>query len=457
MVLSILDDLRSRWAVRDVVVIALVAVFYGVLYVCTRRHSATGVGASIAKEPEDDYSERSTFTVEDKPAENDTKRGRAPNPLYGHKATTPEGGRLPDPDPLPDFDLSHASLREYVYANRTLRYPYFQTMAHQPMHVNDWIEIDSEYAWYLDEKARVIAKRGTKVLDSLPENDDACAELLATLVEHLPQRFPTLFARLPPPGRGIWNRVTNERFSATDGLRGVDALRVVSRLVQDDFLMARERPDGQVYLVGGLLAFPGSYLLSEHIGQPLHALHAAVPHFAEKILRSVARTLVRFPPDRPFERSSWMVVDDRNLFWHNIASNPLRETQRPKDLFLRIDHQTFRKLPRTSGIVFGMPRSVSLAHVTPNAWSPARHPVLKRMGDLADTPLVPALLAKMHTESDEALLKYKGAPKYSALLLPYLEQCTRSQIARGLVQDEDLEDVVNFRELAGRVHLEEST
>jgi len=34
------------------------------------------------------------------------------------------------------------------------------------------------------------------------------------------------------------------------------------RLVQDDFLMARERPDGHVYFVGGLVAFPGISHLS---------------------------------------------------------------------------------------------------------------------------------------------------------------------------------------------------
>ena len=33
-------------------------------------------------------------------------------------------------------------------------------MAHQPMHVNHWIEIDKEYEWYLDEKARVIKEQG---------------------------------------------------------------------------------------------------------------------------------------------------------------------------------------------------------------------------------------------------------------------------------------------------------
>ena len=35
-------------------------------------------------------------------------------------------------------------------------------MAHQPLHINDWIEIDKEYQWYLDEKARVIKEQGER-------------------------------------------------------------------------------------------------------------------------------------------------------------------------------------------------------------------------------------------------------------------------------------------------------
>lgn len=58
----------------------------------------------------------------------------------------------------------------------------------------------------------------------------------------------------------------------------------------------------------------GSYLLSEKIGQPLHELHSQIPHF-HKMLASVERTMVRFAPDRPFERCSWWVADDRELFW----------------------------------------------------------------------------------------------------------------------------------------------
>jgi len=346
-------------------------------------------------------------------------------------------GYLPDPDPLVDFDLEHASLRDYVYVNKVLRYPYFQTMAHQPLHVNNWIEIDKEYKWYLSEKARVIREQGKVVIDSLPENDDACTELLETLVDYLPKRFPTLFKPIfgipSSPAIGIVNEVTGESFPDVRGIKGVDALLIVSRLVQDDFLMGMERPDGKVYLVGGLIVFPGSYLLSEKIGQPLSELHGQVPHF-NKMLMSVERTMKRFAPDRPFERASWFIADDRELFWHNIISGTMSEGMHPRDLFLRIDHQTFRKLPKTKGIMFGV------------------HPVLKRMEDLADSPLVPALLAKIHTDADRDLMDYKKSDKYDGKLVPYLQELTQRQISRGLIKPEDVEDVAKFREITGSTH-----
>ena len=37
----------------------------------------------------------------------------------------------------------------------------------------------------------------------------------------------------------------------------------------------------------------------------------------------------------------------------------LSEKQHPKDLFFRVDHQTFRKLPKTKGIIFGVYVSLS--------------------------------------------------------------------------------------------------
>lgn len=115
----------------------------------------------------------------------------------------------------------------------------------------------------------------------------------------------------------------------------------------------------------------GFYLLSNYIGQPLEEIHRHIPYFNEKLLLSVERTLKRFKPDEPFERTSWSMVDDRNLFWRksyrfrskrvlNVSVDNIFTTKKlsdqvhPKDMWLRMDHQTFRKLPRSNGIMFGV-------------------------------------------------------------------------------------------------------
>ena len=36
------------------------------------------------------------------------------------------GSSIADPDPLHDFDLETATARNFIYANKTLRYPYYQ-------------------------------------------------------------------------------------------------------------------------------------------------------------------------------------------------------------------------------------------------------------------------------------------------------------------------------------------
>ncbi|CAE7131566.1 unnamed protein product, partial [Rhizoctonia solani] len=314
------------------------------------------------------------------------------NSIY--HANKPQGATsatFPLPEALPDFSLETARTRDYIYVNKTLRYPYYQTMAHQPLSPNNWIELSASYRWYLAEKKRVVEEQGKKVIDSLPENDAACGELLEMVVEFMTARYPTLFDRLLETQGdekldGIYSRVTGERYQWVKGCppEGVAGLRVISRLTENDFLMARERDDGHIYFVGGLVAFPGFYLLSEKIGKSMYEVHTPVPQFNQKLLVSVERTLKRMDPNAPFERSSWEIVDDNNLFFHNIAQLPegAKCTTDPGDLYLRIDRQAFRKLPRSKAITFAV------------------HPIIKKMRDIReDSPLVPALLAKIHEES----------------------------------------------------------
>lgn len=50
------------------------------------------------------------------------------------------------------------------------------------------------------------------------------------------------------------------------------------------------------------------------INKSLFDIHVGVPQFNEKMLLSVERTLERFQPNQPFERSSWEMVDDYNMY-----------------------------------------------------------------------------------------------------------------------------------------------
>lgn len=119
-------------------------------------------------------------------------------------------------------------------------------MAHQPLHPNDWIELSASYRWYLAEKKKVIAEQGKKVIDSLPENDAACGELLELVVEFLTARYPTLFDRLLETRQdggeidGIYSHTTEERYQWVKGCppEGVEGLKIISRYVVDQPLRA---------------------------------------------------------------------------------------------------------------------------------------------------------------------------------------------------------------------------
>jgi hypothetical protein len=110
-------------------------------------------------------------------------------------------------------------------------------MAHQPLSPNNWIEISSSYQWYLAEKKRVIEEQGRNVIDSLPENDAACAELLELVVEFMTTRYPTLFDRLLETTQdgeeldGFYSHVTKERYQWAKGCppEGVEGLKIISR------------------------------------------------------------------------------------------------------------------------------------------------------------------------------------------------------------------------------------
>jgi hypothetical protein len=89
--------------------------------------------------------------------------------------------------------------------------------------------------------------------------------------------------------------------------------------------------------------------------------------------------LSRFKSNEPFERTSWEIVDGDDLFWNKMvgplpteaSSNGVKAQRTTRDhehgrleddwktedageLILRLDHQTFVKMPKSGSVFFGV-------------------------------------------------------------------------------------------------------
>ncbi len=216
-----------------------------------------------------------------------------------------------------------------------------------------WIEVDGHYAAQIAEKRRLLAERPREVFDALPESLEAQAECLEAVTEHLDRHCPGLIASDPHTVR---NRLTGDRF---DRAAFVDRpLDLAGRLVQEDLcLMA---PSGDSWrLVAAALCFPSRWRLADKLGRPMTAIHAPVPGFNDRLARPVDRFFDRVEPGQLFMRLNWSVIDDPKLFQptgHGRSGHDgsITADNIGEKVWLRIERQTFVRLPRTGALVFGI-------------------------------------------------------------------------------------------------------
>ena len=73
----------------------------------------------------------------------ESSNGACSSPDVEKKTLVPlPGSSIPDPDPLHDFDLGTATARNFIYANKTLRYPYYQVS--DPSRTSDGLPVLNE-------------------------------------------------------------------------------------------------------------------------------------------------------------------------------------------------------------------------------------------------------------------------------------------------------------------------
>jgi hypothetical protein len=278
-------------------------------------------------------------------------------------------------------------------------------MGLRPLDLQDWIEPDEHMAVELAEKERLLRDHPQEVFAVLPEATEGATEVLELLAAHLPARFPTLYRREGPLLTDLVMQRTWDL--AQPALHPLD---LAGRLVQEDLcLMAREAPRDVYCLVGASLCFPTRWRLAEKMSKPLQAIHAPVPGYDAQLASTMDRFFARLRPDKPVWRCNWSLVDDPLLFQptghgRRGCNGEITADNAGEKVWLRMERQTLRRLPRTRAILFTI-----RVHVRP-------------LHHLARRPERAARFAATLRALPEPMRRYKSLPSFLAAVLTWLDR-----------------------------------
>jgi hypothetical protein len=196
-----------------------------------------------------------------------------------------------------------------------------------PVEISNWLLRDAEFDLTVQLKKKLLATRRSEVVGLQPGGDEV-AEEAAQLVS-------------------AWAGV--ELAS-----RGIDALVEASLLVADDLAVLQpiKSHDGseQLLLNAAVVCCPSRWMLSEKMGHNMFAIHEPVAKYADHVGAAVDTYFQRLTVEKPVWRSNWIIQDHPALFQPQIPTGPLVKT--PDELWIRMERQTLRRLPKTGGILF---------------------------------------------------------------------------------------------------------
>ena len=138
---------------------------------------------------------------------------------------------------------------------------------------------------------------------------------------------------------------------------GSSLLHKASLMVQEDLVLMI--PDNNKFFLGAAsLCSPSNWSLTEKFNKSLLNLHEYVPSYKKKIGSRVDNFFNKLSPDRIFQRFNWSIYESSSLFQPERSkadverSKSINSTNAGDKLFLRVERQTIRKLPKTLSIVF---------------------------------------------------------------------------------------------------------
>lgn len=235
--------------------------------------------------------------------------------------------------------------------------PHRWTMGLRPLTPEEWLWLDERYDAEVALRRELLDQRRDEVFQACPEAQPASVEVLEQVLAFLKEQQPERFQQLQGDPHLMRERLPSETTAAEP-----HPLELAGRLVQEDLCVMQAAPEeaedaGEYRLTAAALCFPTRWNLREKIGHPMSEIHDPVPGYREQINAPVNQFMRRLTPEKSMWRVNWSLNEDPTLFQpggHGAteAAPHLTPENAGAEVFLRIERQTLRRLPRTGAILF---------------------------------------------------------------------------------------------------------
>lgn len=217
----------------------------------------------------------------------------------------------------------------------------------KPINTKNWLEIDDNFKNENNLKKNLLSSRRHEVFQANDNSHSAQKELLKMVTEHLKKYHSEKYSF---KDQNIFIKATGESINLLDS--NTPSIETASLLVQEDLILMMPKKN-KFYLEAAVLTSPSHWSLVEKFSKNLIDLHEGVPGYEEKIGSRVDEIFNKLPSDRILERLNWSIYDSPELF-QPVGSKPEVTMKRKdiRDLHLRVERQTIRKIPDQGSIVF---------------------------------------------------------------------------------------------------------
>lgn len=238
------------------------------------------------------------------------------------------------------------------------------TMALESTTLSDLIAMDNTFPSRCAIRKSLIQTERHEVLAVNLRAVPAVLELYHWLVsDYLPVRFPAVYT---PAGPDLRNNVTGDLVPMTlsECIEDAEkALQFLGENVDDEFLFLlpseNEQDEGKSRMEAFINCFPSGFNTRSKLNMLLADIHSPVPHYSQKLEKSMDRFFASLPLGRIVKRANWSISTNGQLFC--LAGNHMTQGEISsasgeeidlRKTVLRCERQTLHRLPQTRTLVF---------------------------------------------------------------------------------------------------------